>query len=57
MGGLGWEFWFWEENGVRRSELVLHLDFKVLEAEFVMAWIVEQVFEKEVPLLCSEWKR
>jgi hypothetical protein len=42
---------------VRRSELVLHLDFKVLEAEFVMAWIVEQVFEKEVPLLCSEWKR
>ena len=57
MGGLGWEFWFWEENEVRCWELVLHSDFEVLEAEFVMAWIVEQVFEKKVPLLCSEWKR
>jgi hypothetical protein len=42
---------------VRRTALVLHLDFKVLEAEFVVARIVEQVFEKEVPLLCSKWKR
>jgi hypothetical protein len=51
------DFRFWEENGVRRTALVLHLDFKVLEAEFVVARIVEQVFEKEVPLLCSKWKR